>query len=57
MKKKEIVVEDDWKIEDAVRTMMEYQKILKDEKLKEKAIKRIKEKKAEIGDAIKDLED
>lgn len=36
--------EEEWKVEEAMHTLMEYQKILEDKKLKEKAIERLKEK-------------
>lgn len=45
--------EKEWKAEDAARTLIEYQKIMKDKKLKEAAIKKLKEKKEEIAKAIK----
>ena len=45
--------EQNWKAEDAARTLMEYQKIMNDKKLKEAAIEKLKEKKSEIEKAIK----
>lgn len=54
MSKIEVVKEDDWKIEEAARTLMEYQKIMKDDELKEKAIKKLKEREKEIKEAIKE---
>lgn len=47
--------EEKWKVEDAVRTLMEYQKIMKDKELKEKAIKKLQEKKQEVEKAIKEI--
>lgn len=52
---KEIVKEEEnWKVEEAARTLMEYQKIMKDDELKEKAIKKLKEREKEIKEAIKE---
>lgn len=36
--------EEEWKVEDAMHTLMEYQKILEDKELKKKAIEKIKAK-------------
>lgn len=47
--------EEKWKVEDAVRTLMEYQRILKDEKLKKEAIKELEKKSKEMKETIKDL--
>ncbi len=51
MKKVNVVDEQEekWKVEDAVRTLEAYQKIMEDKKLKEKAIKLLKEKAKEYS--------
>lgn len=36
--------EEEWKVEDAMHTLMEYQKILEDKELKKKAIEKLKAK-------------
>lgn len=48
--------EDNWKIDEAVRTLIEYQKLQKDEELKNQAIKKLKEREKEIKTAIKENE-
>ena len=50
---KEIKVEDNWKVEEAVRTLIEYQKLKKDKELKSKAIKEIKKREKEFKEVIK----
>lgn len=48
--------EEEWKVEDAVRTLQEYQKIIKDKDLKEKALNKLKEKAKEyekLSDELK----
>ena len=54
MSKVEIKEEDRWKVDEAVRTLIEYQKLQKDNELKEKAIKELKKREKEIKEAIKD---
>jgi cell division FtsZ-interacting protein ZapD len=44
-----------WEVEDAVRTLIEYQKILKDKELKEKAIKELEKKSNEYKEIAKDI--
>jgi hypothetical protein len=52
---KEVIREDEeWKVDSAVRTLIEYQKLQKDEELKEKAIKELKKREKEIKEAIKE---
>ena len=46
--------EEKWKVDDAVRTLIEYQKLQKDEELKEKAIKELKKREKEIKQTIKE---
>ena len=48
--------EENWKVDEAVRTLIEYQKLQKDNDLKEKAIKKLKEREKEIKETIKDIE-
>lgn len=36
--------EEEWKVEEAMHTLMEYQKILEDKELKKKAIEKLKAK-------------
>jgi hypothetical protein len=54
MSKIEIKEEDKWKVDEAVRTLIEYQKLQKDEELKAKAIKELKKREKEIKEAIKE---
>lgn len=46
--------EEKWKVDEAVRTLIEYQKLIKDEELKEKAIRELKKREKEIKEAIKE---
>jgi hypothetical protein len=55
MSKVEIKEEDRWKIDEAVRTLIEYQKLQKDNELKEKAIKELKKREKEIKEALKEV--
>ena len=55
MSKVEIKEEDKWKVDEAVRTLIEYQKLQKDEELKAKAIKELKKREKEIKEAIKEV--
>lgn len=48
--------EEEWKVEDAVRTLQEYQKIMKDKSLKEKAIAKLKEKSKEYKELANKLD-
>lgn len=48
--------EEKWKVEDAVRTLMEYQKILKDKELKDKAIKELEKRSNEMKEIAKEME-
>ena len=48
------VEEENWKVEEAMRNLIEYQKLMKDEELKNKAIKKLKEREKEIKQAIKE---
>lgn len=50
---KEVKMEDNWKVDEAVRTLIEYQKLQKDNELKEKAIKEIKKREKEIKEVLK----
>lgn len=52
---KEIKEEDRWKVDEAVRTLIEYQKLQKDEELKAKAIKELKKREKEIKETIKEV--
>ena len=56
MSKVEIKEEEKWKVDEAVRTLIEYQKLQKDEELKAKAIKELKKREKEIKETIKDTE-
>lgn len=47
--------EENWKAEDDARTLMEYQKIISDEKRKERAIEKLKSKRKEVEASLKDL--
>ena len=47
--------EENWRAEDDARTLMEYQKIISDEKRKERAIEKLKSKRKEVEDSLKDL--
>ena len=55
MSKEVIREEDKWKVDEAVRTLIEYQKLQKDEELKAKAIKELKKREKEIKEAIKEV--
>lgn len=46
--------EEQWKVDEAVRTLIEYQKLQKDNELKTKAIKELKKREKEIKETIKD---
>lgn len=48
------IKEDDWKVEEAARTLIEYQKLKENEELMNKAIKKLKDREKEIKEAIKD---
>jgi hypothetical protein len=52
--KEKIAEENKWKIDEAVRTLIEYQKLIKNEELKEQAIKELKKREKEIKETIKD---
>lgn len=53
---KEIKSEEErWKVDEAVRTLIEYQKLQKDEELKQKAIKELKKREKEIKETIKEV--
>lgn len=47
--------EENWRAEDDVRTLIEYQKIISDEKRKERAIEKLKSKRKEVEASLKDL--
>lgn len=47
--------EENWRAEDDARTLMEYQKIISDQKRKERAIEKLKSKRKEVEDSLKDL--
>lgn len=47
---------DKWKVEDAVRTLEEYQRIMKDKELKEKAVAKLKEKAEEYSKLSKEFD-
>jgi hypothetical protein len=53
-KEEKIAEENKWKIDEAVRTLIEYQKLIKNEELKAKAIKELKKREKEIKETIKD---
>jgi hypothetical protein len=55
MSKVEIKEEEKWKVDEAVRTLIEYQKLQKDEELKAKAIKELKKREKEIKETIKEV--
>ena len=55
MTKEEIKREEQWKVDEAVRTLIEYQKLQKDNELKEKAIKELKKREKEIKETIKEV--
>ena len=55
MSKEVIREEDKWKVDEAVRTLIEYQKLQKDEELKAKAIKELKKREKEIKETIKEV--
>lgn len=54
--KEKMAEENKWKVDEAVRTLIEYQKLQKDNELKEKAIKELKKREKEIKEALKDSE-
>lgn len=56
MTKEEKTERENWKVEDAVRTLQEYQKIMKDKSLKEKAIAKLKEKSKEYKELANKLD-
>ena len=47
--------EENWRAEDDARTLMEYQKIISDEKRKERAIEKLKSRRKEVEASLKDL--
>lgn len=47
--------EENWRAEDDARTLMEYQKIISDQKRKERAIEKLKSKRKEVEASLKDL--
>lgn len=47
--------EENWRVEDDARTLMEYQKIISDEKRKERAIEKLKSKRKEVEASLKEL--
>lgn len=53
MEKEEKKKIEEWKIDEAVHTLVEYKKIMKDKELKEKAIKKLKERAKEFEEASK----
>jgi hypothetical protein len=55
MEKEEKAREEQWKIDEAVRTLIEYQKLQKDNELKEKAIKELKKREKEIKETLKEV--
>jgi hypothetical protein len=55
MSKVEKKEEEKWKVDEAVRTLIEYQKLQKDEELKAKAIKELKKREKEIKETIKEV--
>lgn len=56
LSKEEKTERENWKIEEAVRTLQEYQRIMKDKELKEKAIKKLKEKSKEFKELANELD-
>ena len=56
MKKIEISKEEqEWKAEEDARTLMNYQKIFKDEKGLKKAKEKLKERELEVKESLKDI--
>ncbi len=56
MKKIEISKEEqEWKAEEDARTLMNYQKIFKDEKRLKKAKEKLKERELEVKESLKDI--
>lgn len=55
MSKEEKERKEKWEVEDAVHTLIEYQKIMKDKSLKEKAIEKLKERAEEATSAVKEF--
>lgn len=47
--------ENKWKVDEAVRTLIEYQKLQKDEELRAKAIKELKKREKEIKETLKEV--
>lgn len=47
---------DKWEVEGAVRTLEEYQRIMKDKELKEKAVAKLKEKAEEYSKLSKEFD-
>ena len=58
MKKKdkvEIVVDDNWEVEQAMETLKRYAKLVEDKKLKEKAVEKLEEEANKYKQIAKDL--
>ena len=55
MSKVEMKEEERWRVEEDMRTLTEYQKIMKDEERKEKAIKELKKREKELKETIKEI--
>lgn len=55
MTKEEKSEREKWKIEDAIRTFTEYQKIMEDKDLKEKAIKELEKRADEFKKTASEL--
>lgn len=54
-KTKEIEVEHDWDVEQAVETLKRYAKLVEDKKLKEEAIKKLEEEADKYKSVAKEL--
>ena len=55
--KVEVVVDDNWEIEQAMETLKRYAKLVEDKKLKDEAIKKLEEEASKYKEVAKDLKD
>lgn len=55
MKKKDMEIEDKWKIDEAIESLMRYQKIISDEKMKEKVRKELKERASKMKETANEM--
>lgn len=52
---KEIKVEHDWEVEEAMETLKRYAKLVEDKKLKDEAVKKLEEEASKYKEVAKEL--